>query len=757
MAPLRSVTVAVDAMGGDHAPDEIVRGVAPALARGAAHPDAARRRRAQRIGALLARRAPRSRAHRRAPRRPTRCAWTRSPHEALDAQAATARSPSPRSWSPRARADALVSAGNTGASVLACARAWKRIPGVRRARARRGLPDRDPPRREGRSVLAHPRRRRDARRDRRGSGHLRAHGLGLRGAHLEEPAPARGAALERHRGGQGPARDRRGAPPAAREHTELNFVGNVEGVDIPRGTADVVVCSGFVGNVVLKMLEGVSETVVRLGALRLQGAARVARRPDDALGRHQSRSRRSPTGSSTAARRCSASTSCSSRRTAARRRAPIANAVQGRGQGGAGRSRAARSKRRCASFRRSARGRLSMATRDKDGEGQAQADPAGRPVAARGAPPRAAPPPRARLSLGSRQDLSEDRVRHAASDLVRSAFEGAEAKQAVPGASALLRELRAGGARAHLLHLRLAAADAPRAHQEAAASTASSSTSSSSSPTCATCSPAASAPCASRWATSCRRCSPGAPACRRRRARPASATTPRPTASSTRSTPTSSPAASSARCSRRSSQRAGVYDDDAQRAVTLADALPARRRGASASSSTSIAARRPSRFDRYGARAGAGLQLLPGGAGAVRGRAARRAPSVVRVALEMVDRFGYTLDALRNSLQDLLRRGRLRRADRARARRASSPTRAIPQLGALPGGARAAASRSPTRVRELGEVPSIADPPLDDRHRLPGRARGRSAPQGKEAHRHRPARLDQLVEERHQLGRSRST
>src|SRR5439155_20372971 len=44
----------------------------------------------------------------------------------------------------------------------------------------------------------------------------------------------------------------------------LHFIGNVEGVDIPRGTADVVVCPGFVGNIVLKMLEGVSETVVGL-------------------------------------------------------------------------------------------------------------------------------------------------------------------------------------------------------------------------------------------------------------------------------------------------------------------------------------------------------------------------------------------------------------------------------------------------------------------------------------------------------------
>ncbi len=36
----------------------------------------------------------------------------------------------------------------------------------------------------------------------------------------------------------------------------FEFVGNVEGRDIPRGTVDVVVCDGFVGNVVLKLAEG---------------------------------------------------------------------------------------------------------------------------------------------------------------------------------------------------------------------------------------------------------------------------------------------------------------------------------------------------------------------------------------------------------------------------------------------------------------------------------------------------------------------
>jgi len=37
------------------------------------------------------------------------------------------------------------------------------------------------------------------------------------------------------------------------EKSELNFVGNVEGRDIPMGDVDIVVCDGFVGNVVLKL------------------------------------------------------------------------------------------------------------------------------------------------------------------------------------------------------------------------------------------------------------------------------------------------------------------------------------------------------------------------------------------------------------------------------------------------------------------------------------------------------------------------
>jgi phosphate acyltransferase len=40
---------------------------------------------------------------------------------------------------------------------------------------------------------------------------------------------------------------------------DLNFIGNVEGKEIFRGAADVVICDGFAGNIVLKVAEGTSE------------------------------------------------------------------------------------------------------------------------------------------------------------------------------------------------------------------------------------------------------------------------------------------------------------------------------------------------------------------------------------------------------------------------------------------------------------------------------------------------------------------
>lgn len=41
----------------------------------------------------------------------------------------------------------------------------------------------------------------------------------------------------------------------------LNFIGNVEGMDIPKGKANVIVCDGFLGNILLKFCEGLGEVV----------------------------------------------------------------------------------------------------------------------------------------------------------------------------------------------------------------------------------------------------------------------------------------------------------------------------------------------------------------------------------------------------------------------------------------------------------------------------------------------------------------
>lgn len=46
--------------------------------------------------------------------------------------------------------------------------------------------------------------------------------------------------------------------------TTINFAGNAEGRDIPRGVFDVIVCDGFVGNIVLKFGEGLALTIMKL-------------------------------------------------------------------------------------------------------------------------------------------------------------------------------------------------------------------------------------------------------------------------------------------------------------------------------------------------------------------------------------------------------------------------------------------------------------------------------------------------------------
>jgi glycerol-3-phosphate acyltransferase PlsX len=46
--------------------------------------------------------------------------------------------------------------------------------------------------------------------------------------------------------------------------TDINFIGNIEGKDLFMGNADVVVCDGFIGNIVLKTSEGLAEVILKM-------------------------------------------------------------------------------------------------------------------------------------------------------------------------------------------------------------------------------------------------------------------------------------------------------------------------------------------------------------------------------------------------------------------------------------------------------------------------------------------------------------
>lgn len=157
-------------------------------------------------------------------------------------------------------ADALVSAGNTGAVVLACARTWTRLPGVPRAALGAVYPteqlhgesndpfalildagltlDVDADTLEAFAVMGSAYAARISK-NARPSVALLSNGT--------EPKKGTEAVVLAHS--------------RLKARKDLNFVGNVEGTDIPRGTVDVVVTGGFVGNIVIKMLEGVAETM----------------------------------------------------------------------------------------------------------------------------------------------------------------------------------------------------------------------------------------------------------------------------------------------------------------------------------------------------------------------------------------------------------------------------------------------------------------------------------------------------------------
>jgi len=148
------------------------------------------------------------------------------------------------------RAEALVSAGNTGAVVAASSLSMKLLNGVKRPGIALGLPTL-----KGKTTVIDM-----------------GANITCKAVHLFQYAVM---AVEYHRTIRDVPNPRVGLLSVGEEEakgnqlvkethallaqSDLNFVGNVEGGDIFNGTADVVVCEGFVGNVALKVSEGLAE------------------------------------------------------------------------------------------------------------------------------------------------------------------------------------------------------------------------------------------------------------------------------------------------------------------------------------------------------------------------------------------------------------------------------------------------------------------------------------------------------------------
>lgn len=258
--PSRPVSIAFDVMGSDHGPAEVVRG-AVALTLGHEDLHAVLVGDRQAIDEALAQvryNAERVAVH----HAPDFVAMDEKPSAALEAKPDASVLLAARLVRD-GEADALVSAGNTGAGVLACAKHFGLIPGVRRAALATVYPTaathgqkNDPF-----SLILDVGATVDASADDlvafavMGAAYAR-----IISKNLDPTVALLSNGTESSKG-----------PPRVVEANAvlgklpgMRFIGNVEGVDIPKGTADVIVCDGFVGNVCLKMLEGVSETVMEL-------------------------------------------------------------------------------------------------------------------------------------------------------------------------------------------------------------------------------------------------------------------------------------------------------------------------------------------------------------------------------------------------------------------------------------------------------------------------------------------------------------
>jgi len=238
--------IAVDAMGGDYAPHEIVAGAVEYVRR---HPD---------VHVTLVGDAPHVEACLRdvgaasVPLQVVHAPSVVTMHEEPAAGVRRKRDSSIAvcfGMAGRGEAEAVVSAGNTGAAVAAALLEWKMLPGIDRPAIAALVPGP-----LGATVLIDAGATVNCK-----ALHLVqfAHmGVCYARAMLQRAHPVVGllSVGEEDAKGNAVTRD---AFRLLRE-SALHFYGNVEGQDLFSGKVDVIVCDGFVGNVALKVMEGMA-------------------------------------------------------------------------------------------------------------------------------------------------------------------------------------------------------------------------------------------------------------------------------------------------------------------------------------------------------------------------------------------------------------------------------------------------------------------------------------------------------------------
>jgi glycerol-3-phosphate acyltransferase PlsX len=261
------IRVAVDAMGGDRGPEEVVAGALVA-ASDTVQPVIVGPRGVETQGLELI-------------EAPDVIAMDEKPTDAVRAKPNSSLVVACRSVG-EGKADAVVSAGNTGAMLAASLLEIRRIPGVRRPAIAVTIPAR-----RGPSVLLDSGANADARpEDLVQFAHMGAvfaeEILGVANPEIrllsigEEAEKGNQLTLDAHQ--------------LLASSTGLNFAGNAEGHDLLSGAADVVVTDGFTGNVALKVTEGTIKSLLdglreeitatprgKLGGLLIRPAARRLR------------------------------------------------------------------------------------------------------------------------------------------------------------------------------------------------------------------------------------------------------------------------------------------------------------------------------------------------------------------------------------------------------------------------------------------------------------------------------------------------